>query len=101
MTYKEIFLDLAESYLPMSHERHHVCDHWCEAMDLAFDVASVADQRGLTNIMDYQCGAFGHDPIEDQYRLDVLSRLSDDQLSGFYAYVSRVVNMLKKHGKNY
>jgi hypothetical protein len=99
---KELFLSLSESYLPMSHERHHVCDTWGEAINLAFDIGSICMQRGISDGgLDYQSGAFGPEELEDKWREEQLIEMPTEKLEKLARYTNRVLDMLKHFEKDY
>ena len=99
---KELFLQLAEDYQPMSNERHHVCDTWGVAMSLAFDVASVCyTNNSYDGGLGYSPGAGGVEEIEDEYIRETLEGMHPIQVTALAAYVNRVLDMLRHYDKDY
>lgn len=100
---KEIFLELACDYMSMSSPRHDALDgfdQWGYAMGAAFDMAAEAFNRGLPNILDYHPGAGGA-IIEDDYNAEILAALSDDELTRLCVFTDKLLDILKRHGKDY
>lgn len=92
---KQHFLELVEG------EWHKNADHWGVAMHLAFDVAGVAYERGLANVLQFRPGAGGVEPVEDEWRAQYLAAMDDGQLAALQSFLKRVLDALERAGKSY
>jgi len=76
-------------------------DPWGYGMSLAFDVAGECYRRDLENVLGYCPGCFGPEDIEDSNVRNLLESLTDPALLELARFINRVLEALKRAGRDY
>jgi hypothetical protein len=93
-TSKQHFLSIAQDYNPKN-------DPWGYAMGAAFDIAAEAYNRSLPNVLGYKPSPVSGAVIEDEYNAEYLAALSDNEVEKLTKFADKILEMLKKHGRDY